>query len=408
MRIIYIHQYFRTPQEGGAVRSYHLALGMIKAGFKVEMITSGNHSDSYDQRWINGMKVHYLPVPYDQKFGFFKRIKAFWDFARQCKALLKKLKRPDLLYISSTPLTTGWIGLWAKKKMALPFVFEVRDLWPEAPIQVGAIRNPLSKQLLYRLEAKIYRESMKIIALSPGIASYIRDKVPNTPISIIPNFADLEMFYPQEKSPALLKKYGLDYELTIAYTGAIGQVNAVGELIELAHLAQTHKKRWQFLIMGRGSHEQKIKEQAEQYGLKNVRFFPFGSREKVNEVLALADFSWISFAHLPVLKTNSPNKFFDALGAGKAIIVNHEGWVYQLVEEFQLGISCLPGQMNACFAKLEELELLPEHIVEMQKNSRKLAERHFSKEQAQSRINRLLDPSQKPSTAGDEVYILTA
>ena len=84
MRIIYIHQYFRTPNEGGAVRSYHLAKGLVDAGHEVEMITGGSQT-AYDQRWMEGIKVHYLPVSYDQKFGFFKRVLSFLSYIRQAK-----------------------------------------------------------------------------------------------------------------------------------------------------------------------------------------------------------------------------------------------------------------------------------------------------------------------------------
>lgn len=406
MRIIYIHQYFRTPDQGGAVRSYHLAKGLVQAGIEVDLITAHDQL-GYDQRWIEGIRVHYLPVAYDQKFGFLKRIWAFWSFVIQARKLVKKLPRPDLLYITSTPLTTGWIGLWAKRRMALPYIFEVRDLWPEAPVQVGAIRNPLLKKMLYRLEKKIYDQALSVVALSPGIASYIQKKSPDRSVALIPNFSDLEVFYPREKAHQLANQLGLSPGLTLAYTGALGLVNAVEELLDLAELAQKRGKNWNFLIMGEGSHRQMLEAISHSKNLKNVCFVPFGPKVKVNEVLSLADFAWISFAHLPVLKTNSPNKFFDALAAGKAILVNHKGWVHELVKTHQLGISCLPEKMEVAFSKLEELEQNPSEIAKMGQNSRKLAETFFSKELA---INRLLEVIQpKPKlTPGAEVDIRTA
>lgn len=407
MKIIYIHQYFKTPEEGGAVRSYHLAKGLVDAGYEVEMITGGNQK-YYDQRRIDGIKVHFLPVEYDQKFGFWKRIGSFLSFVKQAKNLISKLSRPDILYISSTPLTTGLIGLWAKKKLALPYVFEVRDLWPEAPIQVGAIRNWLLKKYLISLEAKIYRNALSLVALSPGIAEHLRKVAPDRTVSMIPNFSDLDCIFPQEKNENLLRKYGLNTSLTIAYTGALGQVNAVEELLDLAEKSQNRQKTWQFLIMGAGSHEGKLIEIAAQKNLSNVRFIPFGSKEKVNEVLSLADFAWISFAHLPVLKTNSPNKFFDGLAAGKAILVNHKGWVYQLVRQYGLGIACLPEKMDHAFAELERLETDPKSILQMQHNSRALAEKFFSKEHALIRLREVIDPGKYPTDSQDEVYILTA
>ena len=406
MRLVYIHQYFRTPEQGGAVRSYHLAKGLIEAGVEVELITA-HSSNSYDQRWIDGIKVHYLPVDYDQKFGFFRRIWSFLQFVRQSKKLLKKLSRPDLLYVTSTPLTTGWIGLWAKRKLALPYIFEVRDLWPEAPIQVGVIQNPLLIRFLRRLEKKIYDQSLSLVALSPGIAAHLNQISPNRSVALIPNFSDLSQFFPKEKNQSLAHSLGLTSGLTIAYTGALGQVNAVEELLELAKMAQERGKNWNFLIMGAGSHEVLLREKAKKMDLRSTHFLPYSSKEQVNEVLALADFAWISFAHYPVLKTNSPNKFFDAIAAGKAILVNHKGWVYDLVMTHELGISFLPGKWVKAFTRLEELESGRDKIQVMGYRARKLAETQFAKELAVGRLIEVIQPTPK-ATPGGVVDIRTA
>ncbi|WP_086541225.1 glycosyltransferase family 4 protein [Algoriphagus antarcticus] len=406
MRIIYIHQYFKTPAEGGAVRSYYLAKGLVDAGHEVEMITGGAQTD-YDQRWIDGIKVHYLPVIYDQNYGFFKRVLSFLSYVRQAKKLIKKLRRPDLLYVTSTPLTTGLLGIWAKKRLAIPYIFEVRDLWPQAPIEVGAIKNPLLKRSLISLEKKIYQQALSLVALSPGIADHLRKVTPQQQIYLIPNFSDLDSFFPMEKSENLLRKYALDHTLTIAYTGALGQVNAVNELLNLAELAKARGKNWQFLIMGEGSHEAELRRVVSGKSLSQVHFIPFGSKGKVNEILSLADFAWISFAHLPVLKTNSPNKFFDALAAGKAILVNHKGWVYDLVKTHQLGISCFPSKIEFTFERLEKLEQNTRELAKMGANSRKLAEQHFTKEQAVSRLKKVIDHGKNPLSMQDQFIILT-
>jgi glycosyltransferase involved in cell wall biosynthesis len=406
MKIIYVHQYFHTPEEGGAVRSYHLAKGLVNAGIEVDMITAHNQP-FYDQRRIAGIRVHYLPVRYDQTFGFLKRSWSFLRFVLESQRLLKKLARPELIYITSTPLTTGLIGLWAKKKLAVPYIFEVRDLWPEAPIQVGAIENSFLKSLLYKLEKKIYDQALSLVALSPGIAKHLQKTSPSRELALIPNFSDLDCFYPQRRPQKIVDQLGLDEGLTIAYTGALGEINAISELLDLAEMAQTKNKNWNFLIMGKGSQEQKLKSMATKNKLKNVRFIPFGSKTAVNVILSVADFAWISFAHLPVLKTNSPNKFFDALAAGKAILINHKGWVYELVKTHELGVACLPGKKESAFKKLEYLELNPAEISLMGSNSRKLAEAYFSKEHAVSRLLEVLDSRQKP-TEGGVVDIRTA
>jgi glycosyltransferase involved in cell wall biosynthesis len=406
MKVIYIHQYFRTPEQGGAVRSYHLAKGLAGAGFEVEMITSHNHP-SYDLRWIDGIKVHYLPVPYDQNFGFLKRIWAFLQFVRKSKSLLKKLPRPDLLYITSTPLTTGVIGLWAKKTKAIPYIFEVRDLWPEAPIQIGVIQNSLLIYWLKRLEKRIYDQALNLVALSPGMGAHLKQVSPESEVALIPNFSDLSRFYPMKKPSHAPYDLDLNGNLTIAYTGALGLVNAVEELLDLAKMAQDRGKEWNFLIMGEGSHLNSLQAKTKSLNLKHVHFLPFGNKEKVNEVLSLADFAWISFAHYPVLKTNSPNKFFDALASGKAVLVNHKGWVNDLVKTHQLGVSFLPEKWEKAFNRLEELENNPSEIQRMGIKSRKLAEAYFSKETAVDRLVELINPKPRP-TQGDEADIRTA
>jgi glycosyltransferase involved in cell wall biosynthesis len=280
-------------------------------------------------------------------------------------------------------------------------------LWPDAPIQVGAIRNPFIKKLLYALEKRIYDQALSLVALSPSIAAHMQKISPMREVALIPNFSDLNTFFPMEKKQKLAQELGLSNELTIAYTGALGEVNAVEELLEFAEMAQDQKKNWNFLIMGTGSHEKSLRKIEYAKGLENVRFIPFGSKEKVNEVLSLADFAWISFAHLPVLKTNSPNKFFDALAAGKAILVNHKGWVYDLVKTHELGISCLPGKMESAFAKLGKLAENPMEIDRMGRNSRKLAETCFSKEIAIFRLLAVIKPQPNASKA-DAVDIRTA
>lgn len=407
MKIIYIHQYFVTPDEGGASRSYYLAKGMIEAGIEVEVITS--HSKNYyDYKIIEGIKVHYLPVPYRQEYGFLKRIWAFSSFSDQAKKLIPKLPRPDFLYITSTPLTTGWIGLWAKRKLAIPFIFEVRDLWPEAPIQVGVIRNPILKKVLYGLEARIYRHALKIVALSPGIANSVREKCPSSKVHLIPNFADTDFFQPMEKKEYLLQKFGLKDKFTIVYTGAIGQVNAVEEMLVLAKLAQEKDKDYQFVVMGKGTKLPALLQDAKGMSLNNFSFIPFGSKEEVRQVLGLADMAMVTFAHLPVLKTNSPNKFFDALAAGKGIIVNHKGWVYQLVKEYKLGVYFNPELPEEAFSKIEKMASNAKLLQETQKNSRELAEKYFSKEIAVQRLLAVIDHEKFGKEFRDEVYILTA
>jgi len=407
MRVIYVHQYFQTPEEGGAIRSYHLATGLVDAGIEVEMITAHN-KDYYDFRKVEGIKVHYLPVAYQHTFGTFKRMWSFLRFVSQAKKLIKKLPRPDLLYITSTPLTVGSIGLWAKRTLAIPYIFEARDLWPEAPIQVGVIRNRWLKKALYRWEEKIYHQAFQIVALSPGIRNYIIKKKPLAKPVLIPNFSDTAFFSPAKKSPLLLAQWDLQDTFTLTYTGALGKVNALQNFLFLAKEAQDQGKDWQFVIMGQGAKEKELKQLAQDLQLANVRFFPFGNKEKVRELLSLTDMAYISFDKLPVLRTNSPNKFFDALAAGKAIMTNHQGWVTNLVKEHQLGCCHHPDAHREAIQKITAFADDPTLLQSAQNSARALAENHFSKERAVKILLNTIDPDQFKIDPIDGVYTLTA
>ncbi|EPR65204.1 glycosyltransferase family 4 protein [Cyclobacterium qasimii] len=271
MRIIYIHQYYLRPDQGGAVRSYHLAQGLAKEGIKVEMITAHNEK-SYKVCEDGAVKVHYLPVPYRAEFSVWERILAFYRFYKQAKRLISTLESPDLFYISSTPLTTGWIGVWAKKTWNIPFVFEVRDLWPEAPIQVLKIRNPIVKKLLYRVESKIYQEADRIVSLSPGIQNYIKSRFPKKRVALIPNFSDNVFFMP--KDLAVETRDFAKQPLTLLYSGAIGEVNGLDQFLDLAWEALKLGKNWRFELMGDGNALERLKKKTWRLALTNVFLLP--------------------------------------------------------------------------------------------------------------------------------------
>ncbi len=406
-RILYIHQYFKTPQEGGAIRSYYLSKGLVENGFEVEMVTSHNEP-MVRTKEVDGIKVHYLPVAYNNEMGAVKRILAFLKFVRVSKRYIKKLQKPDLAYVTSTPLTVGLIGLWLKKKLSIPFIFEVRDLWPTAPIEMGVIKNRLLQQYLYRLESRIYREAEKVVALSPGMRDWIKKVAPEKDVYMIPNMADCQFFKKEMKDPKLIDFYHAEEPLVITYMGSIGATNHLDYLLEIAEQALNRKLNVSFKVVGKGSQLRNIKLNSFLKKLTNIEFIGYQNKEGVRRILNVTDATYVSFANVSVLATNSPNKLFDSLAAGKLTIVNSTGWTKDLVERYKCGFYADPENPIEFIEKLS-LFLKDRNLLEAHKNNaRSIAEKLYSRRLQVDKLVKVLNNEAQIKAEDNEVYILTA
>lgn len=370
MKIIYIHQYFKTPQEGGAIRSYHLAKTLIAQGHQVEMITTHNQK-TYQHQSIEGISVHYLPIFYDNRLGFWGRLKAFVRFVIGAYLKASKLKGASLCYATSTPLTVGLVALLLKKRHQLKFFFEVRDLWPQAAIELGMLKNKWLIRWALFLEKKIYQNAEKIIALSPAMQADIQTKIPHKEVLLLPNLADTAFFTPSY--------HAKNTPFVILYIGTIGLANHLQSLLELAYFAQQQgNTSMQFKIMGEGAQTEILIKKANELALQNVFFLPKGDKIAVREALNQAQAVYISFKDLPVLQSNSPNKFFDGLASAKLMIVNTKGWLKDLVEKHQCGFYAPPDAPAEAYQRLQDFVQHQELLLTYQKNARALAENTFS------------------------------
>ncbi len=379
MKIVYIHQYYLTQEQGGAIRSYYISQALKTKGHDVHIITSHNKPNSETQS-IDGTTVHYLPVGYDNSYGFIQRIFAFLKFIFKAYSTAKKIEGVDLVFATSTPLTVGLIALWLRKFQKLPYVFEVRDLWPEAPIQLGYLKNPILRSLSQRLEKSIYKNATSIIALSPGIEEGIK-KISNTPTAVIPNMSDCDFFVPVSAAPL---------PVTITYFGALGKVNRVDSLIELAAYAQTYfPGDYKFIIAGKGSETDRLKELAQP--ITNIEFKGQLNKEQVKALLAQSHVTYTSFGPQPILETNSPNKFFDSLAMGKVCVITTKGWLCELIQKNEIGFYYSANNPAAFFRKLVTLAPSMSSYDNIGKRSRLLAETRFNKNTLSAQVVTLLE-----------------
>lgn len=392
MRILYIHQYYKTPEEGGAIRSYYISSALAQAGHEVVMLTSHNEPE-YQKRKIEGVEVHYLPVFYDNKLNSLERSMAFLRFLRTARNFIDRLAPFDLCFASSTPLTVGLLALYARRRYKIPYIFEVRDLWPEAPIQLGYIRNPAIKATFQKMERHIYAKAQKVIALSPGMAEGVKKVSPASQVIIIPNMSDCDFFKPQPKSRPFARIYGLENSFVISYFGAAGPANHLEYLLNAAQAVEYHQLNVQFMIAAKGSQLEYTQEQARSRNIRNIVFVPYGSKQQVQNWLSISDAVYTSFGPYPILQTNSPNKFFDGLAAGKLSIVNTRGWLKELAEENRCGFYANPEDPEAFVRSLKPFLENPSLLNEYQQNARKLALKQFSKEMLLGKLLKVISDS---------------
>ncbi|MDF1594374.1 MAG: glycosyltransferase family 4 protein [Desulfobacterales bacterium] len=346
MKIIYLHQYFNTPQMFGGTRSYEMARRFVAAGHEVHMITSSrernNNASGCLEEIIDGIHVHWLSVSYSNKMDFKARILAFLKFAVASGVKAYKVGG-DVIFATSTPLTIALPAVYAARRLKKPMVFEVRDLWPELPIAVGALKNPFLKKAAKWLERFAYQNSAEIIALSPGMKDgIIRTGYPAEHVHVIPNSCDLKLFQvPLESGIAFRKRFPLinDRPLVI-YAGTFGRINGVGYIVRLAAEMQKLSPETCFLVIGDGYEFEMVANFARDLGVLDQNFFMMSqlSKAEMPALFSAATITISTVIDLPQMGSNSANKFFDSLAAGRPVAINYEGWQAEILRKSGAGI----------------------------------------------------------------------
>lgn len=387
MRITYLHQYFTTPEMSGGTRSYEMARRLAAMGHKVNMVTSWQEADSR-RGWFEteeaGIRVHWLPVPYSNAMGHAARIKAFFRFARAAARRAASLPA-DVVFATSTPLTIALPGAYAARRQRVPMVFEVRDLWPEVPIAVGALRDPLSRSAARRLERYAYQRAAHVVALSPGMREgVVKTGYPWERTSVIPNSADLDFFDPRKTDGEAFRAAHpeLGDAPLVVYPGSMGKINGVGYLPRIAAAARNAGVEAQFVVVGWGREEQQVRDEAARLGVLGANFhiYPPVPKGQMPEVLAAADVVVSLVIDLQALWANSANKFFDGLASGTPVAVNYEGWQAELLRESGAGLVLPANEPDAAARALGEFLPDPRQLKAAGQAARTLAEECFCRD----------------------------
>lgn len=390
MKVLYLHQHFSTPSGSTGIRSYEMARCLISQGHSVTVVCGSYgaantglvepYISGRRQGLVDGINIIEFDLAYANSDSFTRRVFTFVKFAVRSLWLALTLEY-DVLFSSTTPLTAGIPGIVARWLRRKPFVFEVRDLWPELPRAMKVIRNPFLLWAMDLLEFISYRSAHRLIGLSPGIVKGIESKgVPSDRISMIPNGCDLDIF---DVDVTPLRPDGIDKSDFVAiFAGTHGAANGLDAVLDAAaELKKRGRHDIKLLLIGQGKCKPKLQIRAQNEGLDNVVFHPSVNKQKLSEFMAGSNLGLQVLANFPAFYYGtSPNKFFDYIAAGLPVLNNYPGWLAGLIDECRCGLVVQPDSANEFANALVRAADNREEIKLMGSRALTLAKSEFSRD----------------------------
>lgn len=391
MRVLYFHQHFTTPAGAGGTRSYEMARRLVAKGHKVTMVcgsvgggstgigTPFNQGRRYGL--VDGIDVIEFDLTYSNSQNFMKRTMVFLKFAAASTRIALTASY-DVVFATTTPLTAGIPGIIARWLRRKPFVFEVRDLWPELPRAMGVISNPIVLNTLSLLEWIAYRSAHRCIALSPGIKIGIQRRgVPEDKIEIVPNGCDIKLFKTGKSRPWRPQLVTAN-DFMAVFIGTHGAANGLHAVLDAAAILKRRSRtEIKLVLVGDGKYKSELVARKKAESLHNVIFHDPIPKQKIPALLAGADLGLQCLTNVPAFYFGtSPNKFFDYIAAGLPVLNNYPGWLAELITESDCGFAVPPNNPEAFADALEIAASDPNKLARQGKAALKLARKKFDRD----------------------------
>lgn len=392
MKIVYVSHYFSPEIGAPSARIHEMARAWIKAGHEVEVVTGfpnhphgeiypGYQSQAYFQEELDGIKVHRVWTYVTPNRGLIKR--TLGHISLWISALLfaaKHIDSPDIVIGTSPTLFSVMAARRLAKRNQVPFVMEVRDLWPGIFVDLGVITNPHVIKMLEIWELWIYRQADRIVTVTEGFKQNISSRGINPDkIHTIPNGADLSKYQPGERSTSLAEELDLVDKFIVLYLGAHGishgletMLEAAGELSALDDLV--------FLFVGDGSKKIELQEKADAERLRNVVFLPPITKDLVPSYYNLADICLVPLRDVELFQTFIPSKMFEIMAMGKPIVASLSGEAASIMRSSGGALMAEPENAGEIINAIKALYRDPQRRLELGQNGRKFVEARYSRE----------------------------
>ncbi|RLD26159.1 MAG: glycosyltransferase WbuB, partial [Bacteroidetes bacterium] len=349
LKILLVTEYFPPEIGAGSNRAFELSKRWIEKGASVTVITGfpdypdGVIPEEYknykflkeEYQGINVIRTYTVAAP---NRGFLKRVISFSSF--MFSSIIqgtKASRKQDILIATSPPFSVGIAGYIISRLKKIPFIFEVRDLWPESIIQLGQLKNKFIIKVLESIERFLYKKSIHIVPVAESTTAVLKKKgISKSKITVIKNGVNLNEVIPQQKDSELSVKLGLNRKTIISYIGTLGLSHALDKVLETAKLL-SNKNEVGFLIVGDGAERENLLKKSQQYDLQNVCFIKKVEKEKIASYYSISDILIVSLKDLPIFKKVIPSKLFEIMAFEKPILISVDGEARSVVESANSG-----------------------------------------------------------------------
>jgi len=389
MKILFLSHYFPPEGNAPATRVYEMCRRWVKAGHDVTVITcapnvpAGKVYAGYKNRFRHtetkdGIRVIRVWTYIAPNKGTIRRILNYLSYFFSATLAAIFGARPDIVIATSPQFFCGWAGVVVAKLKRRPFILEIRDIWPESILAVGAMKKGRLIKLLEWMETHLYRAAKHIVTVGEGYKNRLIEKgVPAEKISVITNGIDPAIMEPRSKDVALAERYRLGNHFVCAYIGTIGMACGLDIILRAAErLQKKQNNHIRFLLVGDGARREYLEQRA--HGLRNVTFTGLQPREQIPAYLSISDVCLVHLAKRELFQTVLPSKMIEACAMGKPVILGVEGYAADLLQRMKAGICIEPENENNLLTALEQLAGDKKRIEQMGHSGRNYVIEHFN------------------------------